>query len=97
MTKSKTVSRFDGRKPDELRAIRFQKNFAAASKGSVLISMGRTRVLCGVSVDEKVPGWMRAQKVPGGWITAEYSMLPLCLIRAHAPGIIFWKGRGSNP
>jgi ribonuclease PH len=73
---TKTSARPDKRKVDQLRPYTFEKDFAAAAKGSVLISMGRTRVLCGVTVDEKVPGWMRAQKVPGGWITSEYSMLP---------------------
>jgi len=44
--------------------------------GSVLVSFGDTRVICAASIDDRVPGWMRAQKVAGGWMTAEYSMLP---------------------
>jgi ribonuclease PH len=54
----------------------FKKNIARAAQGSVLIRMGLTEVICTASVEESVPRWMRAQSVPGGWITAEYSMLP---------------------
>jgi ribonuclease PH len=68
--------RIDGRKPDEMRAVRFTKDFITTAKGSVLVEMGGTRVICTASVDESVPGWMRYQNVPGGWVTAEYSMLP---------------------
>ena len=75
-SKEQNTVRTDGREVDALRPVKCEVDFAAAAKGSVLIAMGRTRVLCGVTVDEKVPGWMRAQKVPGGWITSEYSMLP---------------------
>ena len=61
---------------NELRKVniipRFQKNPA----GSVLIECGNTRVICAASVIEDVPGWMKAQKVNGGWVTAEYQMLP---------------------
>jgi len=69
-------SREDGRTVDEVREVKFKKDFAAHAAGSVLIRMGKTHVLCGVSVEEAVPRWMRAQNVSGGWITAEYSMLP---------------------
>jgi ribonuclease PH len=68
--------RIDGRKADELRPVKFTKNFITTAKGSVLVEMGNTRVICTASVEENVPGWMRFQKVPGGWVTAEYSMLP---------------------
>lgn len=68
--------RIDGRKPDEMRPVRFIKDFIPSAKGSVLVEMGNTRVICTASVDETVPGWMRFQNVPGGWVTAEYSMLP---------------------
>ncbi len=70
------VKRGDGRKPDELRPIRFQNHIAPHAAGSTLVEWGNTRVICAVSVEESVPKWMQAQKVPGGWITAEYSMLP---------------------
>ena len=68
--------RIDGRKPDELRKINYIPNFVSSSAGSVLIEIGNTRVICTASIDENIPGWMRYQNVSGGWITAEYSMLP---------------------
>ncbi|RKX37549.1 MAG: ribonuclease PH [Verrucomicrobia bacterium] len=71
-----TDKRIDGRKADELRKVKFTPNFITSAKGSVLVEMGNTRVICNASVEENVPGWMRFQKVPGGWVTAEYSMLP---------------------
>ena len=68
--------RIDGRQADELRSVKVTTDYITSAKGSVLIEMGRTRVICTASVDESVPGWMRHQNVPGGWLTAEYSMLP---------------------
>lgn len=78
MTESTTTpfARPDGRAIDELRSIRFETGIAPHALGSVLVSFGDTRVICAASIDERVPGWMRAQKVEGGWMTAEYSMLP---------------------
>ncbi len=64
----------DGRRPDELRPVRFTLNYTDYAEGSVLIEMGRTRVLCNASVDEVVPAWLKGQG--RGWITAEYSLLP---------------------
>jgi len=69
-------TRPDGRNADALRPIRFQNGFAPHATGSTLIEWGNTRVICGVTVEESVPKWMKEQSVPGGWITAEYSMLP---------------------
>src|SRR5437764_1418566 len=66
----------DGRRPDELRPIRFQNHLAPYATGSTLIEWGNTRVICGVTVEEMVPRWMKEQNVTGGWITAEYAMLP---------------------
>jgi ribonuclease PH len=59
-----------------LRPIRFQNHIAPHATGSTLIEWGQTRVICGVCVEEVVPRWMKEQNVIGGWITAEYSMLP---------------------
>ncbi|HTI73256.1 MAG TPA: ribonuclease PH [Candidatus Limnocylindria bacterium] len=70
------VTRADGRRPDQLRPISFQNHIAPHAAGSTLIQWGNTRVICAVTVDEGVPKWMQSQKIPGGWITAEYSMLP---------------------
>jgi ribonuclease PH len=68
------VSRRDGRQTDDLRAAAFVRDYTEFAAGSVLVSMGRTRVLCTASVDERVPPWMRGSGK--GWVTAEYSMLP---------------------
>jgi ribonuclease PH len=68
--------RADGRLPHQLRPLRFQNHIAPYAHGSTLIEWGNTRVICGVTVEESVPRWMKEQGVAGGWITAEYSMLP---------------------
>jgi ribonuclease PH len=68
--------RSDGRQPRQLRPIRFQNHISPHATGSTLIEWGNTRVICGVTVEENVPRWMKEQGVTGGWITAEYSMLP---------------------
>ena len=70
------MPRPDGRASDQIRPISFTPNFAPHSTGSVLVASGNTRVICSAMIEENVPGWMKAQKVPGGWLTAEYSMLP---------------------
>jgi ribonuclease PH len=69
-------SRPDSRAPNQLRPIRFLNHIAPYATGSTLIEWGNTRVICGVTVEETVPRWMKEQNVTGGWITAEYSMLP---------------------
>ena len=66
--------RADGRADDELRPITFERGFTDATAGSVLVSFGRTKVLCTVSVSDDVPRWMKGRGT--GWVTAEYSMLP---------------------
>lgn len=71
-----TAPRADGRQPGQLRPIRFQNGIAPYATGSTLIEWGNTRVICGVTVEATVPRWMKEQSVSGGWITAEYSMLP---------------------
>src|SRR5882762_1166828 len=71
-----SAPRADGRWPDQLRPLRFQNNIAPHATGSTLVEWGNTRVICGVTVEESVPRWMKEQSVAGGWITAEYSMLP---------------------
>ena len=73
---SDSYQRHDGRAHNQLRSIKFQNNIAPHASGSTLIEWGDTRVICGVTIEESVPRWMQAQGVEGGWITAEYSMLP---------------------
>jgi ribonuclease PH len=68
------TARGDGRALDELRAVSFARDFTVLAHGSVLVSMGRTKVLCTASLEERVPPWMRGSG--RGWVTAEYSMLP---------------------
>ena len=66
----------DGRLPAQLRDVIFQNHIAPHAAGSTLIEWGNTRVICAVCVDESVPRWMREQDQKGGWLSAEYSMLP---------------------
>jgi len=63
-----------GRASDELRAVRFTRNFTRHAEGSVLVEFGDTRVLCTASASERVPNWLRG--TGRGWVTAEYGMLP---------------------
>lgn len=70
------MQRNDGRAPDQIRPISFELGVAPHASGSVLVAMGNTRVICGVMIEEIVPRWMKEQGVSGGWLTAEYSMLP---------------------
>ena len=63
-----------GRAADELRQVRFTRNFTKHAAGSVLVEFGHTKVICTASVDESVPGFLRGQGI--GWVTAEYGMLP---------------------
>jgi ribonuclease PH len=64
----------EDRKADELRPVKLHRGYTEMTPGSVLIEMGRTRVLCTVSIEKDVPPWMRG--TGKGWVTAEYSMLP---------------------
>ena len=64
----------DDRQVDELRPVVLHRGFTEMTPGSVLVEMGRTRVLCTVSIEQDVPPWMRG--TGKGWVTAEYSMLP---------------------
>src|SRR5438093_2269717 len=79
-----SAPRADGRWPDQLRPLRFQNNIAPYATGSTLVEWGNTRVICGVTVEEVVPKWMKDQGVTGGWITAEYSMLPYSTLQRKA-------------
>src|SRR5688500_11570114 len=68
------MPRPDGRADDQLRPVSFERDFTEFAAGSVLVSFGKTRVLCTASVDEDVPRWLRG--TGRGWVTAEYSLLP---------------------
>ena len=70
------MRRIDGRKANELRKVNFDLNYVKYPEGSVLITMGDTKVLCNATVEPGVPAWIKEQGSSRGWITAEYSMLP---------------------
>lgn len=70
------MDRVDGRTPDQLRLVSFQPDIAPNASGSVLVSFGNTQVICAVMIEPGVPRWMLQQDVSGGWLTAEYNMLP---------------------
>ena len=61
---------------DQLRPVKFELDYVMYPEGSVLISMGNTRVLCNATVEESLPRWLHNSKLKQGWVTAEYSMLP---------------------
>ncbi len=98
MTESTTPfsGRADGRRADQLRPIRFQNGIAPYAAGSTLIEWGHTRVLCGVTIEEGVPRWMKEQGVVGGWITAEYAMLPYSTLTRKARDISKGKIDGRS-
>ena len=78
--------RSDGRSANQLRSIRFQNNIAPNATGSTLVEWGNTRVICGVTVEETVPRWMKEQKVAGGWLPTVLKNSPYGMI----------KGGGGN-
>ncbi|HEX3730685.1 MAG TPA: ribonuclease PH [Opitutaceae bacterium] len=69
-------SRPDGRRADQLRPISFVAGIAPHATGSVLVRFGRTQVICAATIEPGVPSWMKQQGIKGGWLTAEYSLLP---------------------
>ncbi len=68
------MTRPDGRRPDELRAVKITRSWLDHAEGSVLVEFGKTRVLCAASVSDDMPRWRRGSGQ--GWVTAEYAMLP---------------------
>ncbi len=69
------ITRKDGRADDAMRPVRIERGYAKFAAGSALIDVGDTRVLCAVSIEERVPRFVQLEG-GGGWITAEYAMLP---------------------
>ncbi len=69
-------ARPDGRRPDQLRPVRFQLDIAPNAAASVLVAFGQTQVICAASLEAEVPRWKQAENDASGWLTAEYSMLP---------------------
>lgn len=66
--------RHDGRSNDQIRPVKIERGYLRHAEGSALIEMGETRVICSATVDDYVPKWLHNKG--GGWITAEYGMLP---------------------
>jgi ribonuclease PH len=93
---SAAMSRPDNRQNDQLRPLSFTPDFAPNATGSVLVATGDTKVICSVMVEEAVPRWMREQQVSGGWITAEYSMLPYSTLERKARDISKGKLDGRS-
>jgi ribonuclease PH len=93
---SSAPARADGRRPDQLRPITFEANVAPHATGSVLVSFGSTRVICAATIEANVPTWMKQQRVPGGWLTAEYSMLPYSTLDRKPREIAKGKPDGRN-
>ncbi|MEM9445678.1 MAG: ribonuclease PH [Verrucomicrobiota bacterium] len=92
------MKRIDGRRPNQLRPYEIKWNIAPNASGSVLIKCGKTQVICTATIENHVPRWMDAQNVDGGWLTAEYSMMPASTLsrkqREIAKGRI--DGRGQE-
>lgn len=82
--------RIDGRAPDEIRPVKFTRNFMKFAEGSCLIEMGYTRVICSATVEEKVPPFLSEAR--SGWVTAEYGMLPRSTLERN-PRETFKGGR----
>ena len=95
---NRVMTRPDGRQNDQLRPISVVPNVAPYASGSVLVSFGDTRVICSATIEEDVPRWMRTQRVEGGWLTAEYSMLPYSTLERKPRDISRGKldGRSSE-
>ena len=68
------MTRPDGRTDDQLRPVTFERDYTEFAAGSVLVSFGKTKVLCTASVDDDIPRWLKGRG--RGWVTAEYSLLP---------------------
>lgn len=90
------TKRADGREAGQLRPLRFQNHIAPYASGSTLIEWGNTRVICGVTVEDIVPRWMKEQGIAGGWLTAEYSMLPYSTLQRKARDITKGKLDGRS-
>lgn len=84
--------RIDGREPAQLRPVTVVPDYLLTAEGSVLISVGHTRVLCAASVEDTVPGFLRGSGQ--GWVTAEYAMLPRATVTRTAREVK--KGRESG-
>lgn len=81
------------RAPDQLRPVHFELDYVMHPEGSVLISVGNTRVLCNATVQETLPPWLKYSKKRHGWVTAEYALLPRSTTQRSEREIHGPKGR----
>jgi ribonuclease PH len=88
------VKRIDGRAYDELRPIKIIPGYQSFAEGSALIKLGKTHVLCSVSVEERVPNFLKGSGT--GWITAEYAMLPRATVTRTQRDISMGRIAGRN-
>jgi ribonuclease PH len=88
------LKRIDGRAYDELRSIKITPGYQSFAEGSALIELGKTHVLCSVSVEERVPGFLRGSG--SGWITAEYAMLPRATVTRNQRDSSVGRVTGRN-
>ena len=79
-----------------MREVSFKAGIAPHANGSVLCSFGNTQVICAAMIEDRIPGWMRQQKIEGGWLTAEYSMLPYSTLTRKDRPISRGKQDGRN-
>ena len=86
-----TLSRPDGRRFDQLRPLSFTPDFVSYPEGSVLVTWGETRVLCNLTIQHGIPGWLSGQG--RGWLTAEYALLPRSTLTRTPREILGLKGR----
>jgi ribonuclease PH len=95
-TKESTISmkRIDGRANSELRPVNISLGYQAFAEGSALLELGRTRVLCSVSVEDRVPHFLKGQGT--GWVTAEYAMLPRSTLTRTPRSISAERTAGRN-
>jgi ribonuclease PH len=93
---SAPATRSGDRRPYQLRPVTFEANIAPHATGSVLVSFGATRVICAAMIEPKVPAWMRQQGVKGGWLTAEYSMLPYSTLERKQRDVTKGKVEGRS-
>lgn len=88
------MRRVDGRLAEELREVKITRNYLNHAKGSVLIEAGETKVICSVTVEEKVPPFLRDTAT--GWLTAEYAMLPASAQNRVPRDISLGRPKGRN-
>ena len=88
------MKRADGRAWDELRPVKITTGFQSFAEGSALIELGKTRVLCSVSVENRVPGFLKGEG--SGWITAEYAMLPRATVTRTPRDSSVGRATGRN-